>query len=570
MPKIRISLANKCQILFGTAVILILVVSLAVPFYRMETLTDEAQQEVARRFADAWIQDLVRRKPRFIGESREKSTWSSILSPNSGLPFDIQTPTDLQPFNIPLSNDEQQPLGQRLVNVDHINEEDPEDQIFFEALEVFGDNDQTKDMFRVIRSKDDKRIYRYVRAIREMELVSGRDYSTNIVGLDIINPARYLLLIDLRADWAESQIKTNRIYLALSGLSAGVLAIIAFWFISTRIILSPVRVLRETAEKVADGDVNIRADISTGDEFEQLSDTFNQMLEALKTNEDELRDLNKQLDLKLDELARSNLSLYEANRIKGDFLANVSHELRTPLNSIIGFAEVLNEAENTPLDKKRRYIDNILTSSRSLLQLITELLDLAKIEAGRIELHLDTMPVAETCQTLFSLIRPQADRKRLDLRLDLEKNIPTIQTDPGKIQQIIFNFLSNAVKFTPEEGSVELGASTIQDSQSHSPIGVRIWVTDTGPGIAEDQQELIFDKFRQLDAAHTREHSGTGLGLAISRELAKLLEARIELDSYPGKGSTFSLVIPLEIVDKSAPLMPEVNRSTTPPSTTAL
>src|SRR4029450_6929102 len=158
-----------------------------------------------------------------------------------------------------------------------------------------------------------------------------------------------------------------------------------------RLILQPVRVLQETAEKVSEGDLNIRSDISTGDEFQQLSETFNTMLFNLKTSADQLRSVNKSLDLKLGQLAESNIGLYESNRLKSEFLANVSHELRTPLNSIIGFAELLEEIAKSDHGAARKghpSIGNTLKGGPSLLEMINELLQMAKIEAGRVELSI--------------------------------------------------------------------------------------------------------------------------------------------------------------------------------------
>jgi signal transduction histidine kinase len=321
-----------------------------------------------------------------------------------------------------------------------------------------------------------------------------------------------------------------------------------------------VRVLRDTAEKISEGDLNIRAEITTGDEFEQLSGMFNQMLERLKGNADQLSTINKSLDLKLGEMAQTNIALFEANKIKGEFLANVSHELRTPLNSIVGFAEVLQETtkdKTSPVDERRqRYISNIITSSRRLLDLINDVLDLAKIEAGRMELHNGPMSVMDTAEGLINLIRPQAEKRGIQLKAKIDPNLPVIQTDAGKLQQVVFNFLSNAVKFTPPGGSVTLAAElTEQDSTDKLPK-LKISVIDTGLGIAPENQKRIFEKFTQLDSTMTREHEGTGLGLTISRELAFILQGKILLESEVGRGSTFSLVIPLAPMPKATPLMP--------------
>ena len=189
----------------------------------------------------------------------------------------------------------------------------------------------------------------------------------------------------------------NRIWLVASGALAGILAILVFYVITTKFILSPIHDLRRVAIRVADGNLDERSTVRTGDEFEQLSDSLNNMLERLRISQDELRRANKLLDEKLGEMAETNVALYEANRLKSEFLANVSHELRTPLTSIIGFAEVLREGpEAEPDSRTARYLENILISGRILLEIINDLLDLAKIEAGRAELRLESVHVDQT------------------------------------------------------------------------------------------------------------------------------------------------------------------------------
>jgi len=189
--------------------------------------------------------------------------------------------------------------------------------------------------------------------------------------------------------------------------------------------------------------------------------------------------------------------------------------------------------------------------------MINELLDLAKIEAGRIDLNVESVSIADACEALANLIRPQAEAKQIELVVKVPRDVPVVKTDAGKLQQILFNFLSNAVKFTPASGRIELSARTHKDADGQVH-GVAINVTDTGPGIPLEHQEAIFEKFRQLDDSHTKQHAGTGLGLAISRELARLLEGRIDLDSDEGRGATFTLFIPLSLEARSQPLMPDL------------
>src|SRR5258706_11541626 len=325
------------------------------------------------------------------------------------------------------------------------------------------------------------------------------------------------------------QVFLNRIVIFLAGVIAGILAIIVFYLITTRLILGPVRVLQVTAEKVSKGDLNIRSDISTGDEFQQLSETFNKMLTNLKAGEDQLRAINKSLDLKLGQLEESNVALYESNRLKNEFLANVSHELRTPLNSILGFADLLKDAALTSDPKNARYLQNIISSGKNLLELITDLLDLAKIEAGRMEVRSEPISLTDLFEGLTNIIKPLSEKKELSIVASVGRDVPIMQTDPAKLQQVLYNFLSNAIKFSPAGGRIDVKAERFEEDN------VRISVSDQGPGIELEKQSLIFEKFRQIDGSRTRHHSGTGLGLAISKELTQLMGGALGLLSRPNE-----------------------------------
>jgi len=327
------------------------------------------------------------------------------------------------------------------------------------------------------------------------------------------------------------------------GLSA-LLAFVVLYVITKQIILTPVRKLGDLADKVADGDLTSRGQLATGDEFERLSRQFNEMLDAISTQQAQLRQANRALDLRLGEMSESNVALYEANRIKTEFLANVSHELRTPLNSIIGFAELLADTDD---ERRRRHAGHILTSARMLLRIINDLLDLAKIEAGKTEVRIERVSITGLCETLGQLVRPLADKKRLALAIDLGPDIPMIRTDGGKVQQVLYNLLSNAIKFTPPEGRVTLSAAP--RAGADSPLqrdSVVIDVADTGPGISRADQRVIFEKFHRLDSTMTREHGGAGLGLAIASELTALLGGNLSIDSDIGQGATFTVVLPVE------------------------
>jgi signal transduction histidine kinase len=342
-----------------------------------------------------------------------------------------------------------------------------------------------------------------------------------------------------------SQIRTrqrllNRVFLITASLAAAATATVTLYFILTRLILRPVRVLQETAEKVREGDLSVRSDIPSGDEFQTLSETFNGMLSVIQERNEQLRRANVSLDNRLGQLSTTNVALDESNRLKSEFIANVSHELRTPLNSILGFADLLKDT-NKDNPKIVRYANNIHHSGSSLLDLINDLLDLAKIEAGKMELRLDSLSMADMFEALVTLLGPLAQKKQVRIDARIIPPVPLVVTDPGKLQQILFNLLSNAIKFSDPGGRIDLEAR--QEDDQH----VRITVRDYGPGVALEDQERIFEKFRQLDAGVTRQHAGTGLGLAISRDLAEMLGGRLGVDSVPGEGASFWLILPVEI-----------------------
>jgi signal transduction histidine kinase len=354
-----------------------------------------------------------------------------------------------------------------------------------------------------------------------------------------------VVFVKLPMEQTNKAINRNRAILIATALVTAILAMFASWTIVRYIIVRPVKHLREVSDAIAAGRLNIRSRIQTGDEFEELSHAFNRMLHNLVAMQQELRDVNDDLDKKVDELAQANMALYEMNCIKSDFLATMSHELRTPLNSIIGFSEVLSGNEQLS-DKQRRYASNIQNSGRMLLGMINDILDLAKIESGKMEVRADDFSVREVCESLAVQMRPMAERKNVDLECRLDEAIPLVRQDPGKLRQIVYNLLSNAIKFTPEGGRVTLSAR----AEGRSIV---LAVADNGIGIAAEDRDVIFEKFRQAGIPGqsadvlTREHQGTGLGLSIVRELARMLGGDVTLDSEPGRGSTFTVAIPQQL-----------------------
>ncbi len=344
-------------------------------------------------------------------------------------------------------------------------------------------------------------------------------------------------------------IATNNAILLTMAIVTSFLAMLAAYVIVKYVIVKPVLHLKDVSDGIARGTLDLRADIRTGDEFEELSHAFNRMLRHLVTVQDELRQVNADLDGKVDELAQVNLKLYEMNKIKDEFLATVSHELRTPLNSILGFSDVLANADNLN-DRQKRFVKNILTSGTELMRLINDLLDLAKIESGKMELQIIEFSLADLVEQQASGVAPLAMRKNLDLSWRVDPALGTLVQDAGKIQQILNNLLTNAIKFTPEGGRIRVRGEPVDDKT------FALLVEDSGVGIPLEEQELIFEKFRQGRSipgqrdAMTRQHGGTGLGLSIVKELSKLLGGEVTLESEFGKGSTFTLRLPMRLEEQ--------------------
>lgn len=508
-PRRRIPLARKLSLFFGAAVLLTIAATLLFPWLQMTALNEQSLLWRAKRLA-AVAQLSADLHPSDWGEAQSQldRQWPQLAE-------DLALSADPAP---------------RLVTVSRIGSgflRDAVDRLTRSAAQQY-----------YWRIQKDGRTFRFASAVRGTDLDAHPDALRGIVDVTLAIPR-------LTGVW-------NSVVTILAGASGAVLALIAFYMITQRIVLSPVTTLRLSADRAAEGDLEVRAAIRTGDEFQDLAGAFNNMLAHLHQAQEEQRTINRSLDVKLGELAETNVALYESNRLKSEFLANVSHELRTPLVSIIGFAELLRDAtQSVEIDAKRsaRYAENILQSGRGLLELINDLLDLAKIEAGRLELHVTEFSLVELCGDLLDFVRPLADKRSQTLREELPHDLPRLRSDSGRIKQILFNLLSNAVKFTPIGGSITLRARPEGGDQ------VQLIVSDSGPGIAPDQHGVIFEKFRQLDASKTREHEGTGLGLAITRDLVHMLGGRIELHSEPGQGATFAVTLPMT-TDRAAPRQP--------------
>lgn len=320
----------------------------------------------------------------------------------------------------------------------------------------------------------------------------------------------------------------------------------------SRTITQPIKMLKKGSEAVGKGDLDYKVEVKTGDELEELADSFNKMSSDLKKYIDELRLVkekereelirwNKRLEEKVEERTReldiTNKQLQEVSQAKSAFLANMSHELRTPLNSIIGFSEILLEKTFGEMNEKQtKYANNIYTSGKHLLTLINDILDLSKVEAGKIELKIEEFSLQEILTECQTLVKSLAGKKNIWLEVKIE-GISTIKADPVRFKQIMYNLFSNAIKFTPDKGRVDVTAKPVDEM-------VQITVQDTGIGIAKEHYEKVFDEFQQIDSSYSKQYQGTGLGLPLTRKLVELHGGKIWLESEPGKGSTFTFTIP--------------------------
>ena len=334
-------------------------------------------------------------------------------------------------------------------------------------------------------------------------------------------------------------------------------------YVISRRITRPIKRLTANAQMMAEGVLDQQIPVESRDEIGKLAATFNDMARALKGNIEEkervleeLQDLNRTLEDRIRqrtaELQDKSQELELANRHKSEFLANMSHELRTPLNAVIGFSEVLLERMFGELNEKQdEYLQDILYSGRHLLSLINDILDLSKIEAGRMELELTTFDLPMALKKALTLVRERASRHGIELSLEVDERVGDFTADERKVKQVLLNLLSNAVKFTPDGGTVSLRGGL---SGEH----VEISLSDTGIGIAPEDQQQIFEAFRQVGSDYARKGEGSGLGLTLAKKFVELHGGRIWVESEVGHGSTFTFTLPMRAPVREVPASPAV------------
>ena len=320
-----------------------------------------------------------------------------------------------------------------------------------------------------------------------------------------------------------------------------VLAAIAASAVLARNLARPIEAIQVAAAKIGSGSLDQRIEVSSRDELGALADEFNHMTARLQASyaglERQVQERTRELAGALAELDMKSHELEAASHHKSEFLANMSHELRTPLNAISGFSQVLRKGLFGEINEKQaEYLDDILVSSRHLLSLIDDVLDLSKVEAGQIELRTAPFSLPQTLERGVVTLRERATKSGVRMALSSDPGVDTVIGDERRINQVVLNLLSNAVKFTPAGGTIEVNAQRVDGE-------LRVSIRDDGPGIAAEDQVRIFEEFQQAEAG-MRQQEGTGLGLALSKRLVELHGGRIWVESEPGNGSTFVFTLP--------------------------
>ncbi|MEM7621761.1 MAG: HAMP domain-containing sensor histidine kinase [Planctomycetota bacterium] len=546
----RLSISHKLPLLVGLAVTVITVIALTPSWLRMRSLVDAGQMETSRALLLAWAAQPAGedgRRPEVIGDARVRIAPLAVIEREAAAGDDVagEVVRRLVP-----------PSGGEL----DLN------PVMISRSEGFAR--------RTVYARIDPQ------AGWQEEGRAGVEGAGGSAGVgdagersDEGSAGPAVILLSRTSENAGALIAVSTMYVFAAGSVVLAVALVSFYLITYRLVLRPVRSLRLWADAVRDGNLDERSVVQTGDEFERLAETFNGMLDGLQTQQRQLRAVNASLDVKLNELAEANDTLDRAGRLKGEFIATMSHEFRTPLNAIIGFGELLAEfvqqdasretdvKQRARLEKRGRYLNNIVEAAQGLLGLIDSMMEMARIEAGRVAVNPRRVDAVELCRGAGAMVQPQADREGVRLVIEPASEAITLHTDATKLQQVLLNLLSNAVKFASPRPAGEAGRGRergggldagggagapglVELTVEAVDGGIRIDVRDDGPGIAPEDQERIFRTFERLETGITREHGGAGLGLAISKELCDLLQGEIRLASEVGVGSTFTVILP--------------------------
>lgn len=448
----------------------------------------------------------------------------------------------------------------RYTNFEPRNKADIPDDFELEALNQFAADEENMEFYKVAEYEG-KDAFRYSAPMRIeencLECHGEPVGELDILGYpkegwktgDLAGIVSIVMPIDMYSENIQSNMIKQVAYISLLIL----LLVLLIYYAMSKLVTKPLSKLKQAMEHVKTGDLRVDLkDIDAQGEIRDLSEHFEVMTEELQNL---YNDLEKKVEVRTKDLARAkdilesqrveleeaNRRLREDNEYKSDFLAIVSHELRTPLTSIIAFAEVLERGKSTKTEKEQRIIQEIKGNSQVLLSMINNVLEMARIEAGRKELSTEPIDLVDVINAVESVIEPLIEKKSIKYSSVVHHDVPLIEGDREGLRRIVENLLSNALKFTPKGGEIKVWVHYDRDQKE-----VLINVKDSGIGIRKEDQPYIFEKFVQSDSSIHRQYNGSGLGLALAKELAELHGGWIKVVSDCGQGSLFTVGIPAD------------------------